>query len=274
MATQTIETAPDRGSADVAVAGTPAQVVGLVLLGLAPLTMFTIAVSTGTDSVEALPFLVIGIVLLAAAWLVARFGTWAAMVGVVLTVAAALAGFWVAFGLAAIASPADFVPATMFVLGMALSLAGGIRAIRRRRPPTVTATARGGSRLRVMAIAVVGAATVVSLGANMVGRTSVDAGAAKGATPVTMGPLEFTTAQVVVNAGDEAALLVDNQDAFLHDLVIPDQALEVTVNPGSEALLDVSSLAPGTYTFYCSLHSDTSDPDPTTAGMAATLVVE
>lgn len=274
MTTQAVETTPDRVSPPVDVAGSPAQVVGLVLLGLAPLTMFTIAVSTGTDGLEALPFLVIGIVLLTAAWLARRFGTWAAIVGVVLTVAAALAGFWVAFGLAAVASPADFVPATMFVLGLGLSMAGGIRAIWRRRDPTDAATARGGRRLGVVAIAVVGAATVVSLGTNLVGRTSVDAAAARAATPVVMGPLEFTAAQVVVDAGDGAALLVDNQDAFLHDLVLPDQDLAVTVTPGSEALLDVSKLTPGTYTFYCSLHSDTSDPDPTTAGMAATLVVE
>ncbi len=68
--------------------------------------------------------------------------------------------------------------------------------------------------------------------------------------------------------------MVRNDDAFLHDLVLPDHDLAVTASAGSERLLDVSSLPPGSYTFYCTLHSDTSDPNPETAGMAATLVVD
>ena len=256
------------------VAGTRTQVVGLTLLALAPLTMFAIGAAVGVAVEESVPFVVIGVVLAAAALAAGRYGTWSKVLGLVLTVAAVLAGFWLAFGLAAVARPGDFVPGVLFVLGVVLSLTGGIQAIAGRRRTPVTTATRGEGRARLVAVVAVGLAVVASTSANLVGRETVDPAVAAAATPVIMDALEFTSGEVSVASGSDTALLVRNQDAFVHDLEIPGEGVAVLVNPGSEALLDISGLAPGTYTFYCTLHSDTSDPDPASAGMAGTLVVQ
>ena len=274
MTTQEAESRIETGGDHTA--GARTQVVGLVLLALAPLTMFAIEVVAGFDASEFMIPLTIGTLLLAGAWLAGRFGTWSKIVGILLTLLTVLAGFWLAFGLSAIASPADFVPAVLFVLGVGLSLMGGIQAIRaRNRPGVGVAPAEGRARsLPAVSAVVVVLAAAVSLTAHVAGRQTVDVAAAADAAPVTMGAFAFTDAQVTVAAGPDAALLVSNRDAFLHDLAIPEHGIAATVNPGSQALLDVSGLAAGTYTFYCTLHSDTRDPDPASAGMAGTLVVQ
>lgn len=256
------------------VAGTRTHVVGLVVLALAPLTMFGVEVLAGYEASMYLVPLAIGTLLLVGAWLAERHGTWSKVLGIGLTVLTVLAGFWLVFGLGAISSPADFVPGVLFTLGVGLSLTGGIQAVRARNRPTVVGTTPGESRVRVLALVVVGLAIVVSLTAYLTGRQAVDATAAADATPVTMGAFEFATDEVTATSGPDATLLVSNRDAFLHDLAVPDHDLAVMVTPGSQALLDISSLAAGTYVFYCTLHSDTSDPDPATAGMAGTLVVQ
>lgn len=272
MTTQLADTSMEIDRAHAA--GTRTQVVGLVLLALAPLTMFAVEVAAGFDASEFMIPLTFGILVLAVAWCAGRFGTWSKVLGIVLTVLLVLAGFWLAFGLAAIQSPADFVPAVLFVLGVGMSLTGGIQAVGNRNRPTVIGATPGEGRARLIAVTVVVLAVVVSVATHLTGRQTVDSVAAADATPVTMDAFEFATAEVTVAAGADAALLVSNQDAFLHDLAIPSHDLAVTVTPGSQKLLDVTGLAAGTYTFYCTLHSDTSDPDPTTAGMAGTLVVQ
>lgn len=255
-------------------AGTATLVTGLAFLAAAPLTLFVVGMLAGVPIGEGLVFLVVGAVLAAGAVAARRSGTWAAVTGLVLTVLAVVAGFWVAFGLLAPASPGDFVPATMFVVGVVLALTGGVRAIAsRRRPPPAPGASGGERRTRAVALGLVVVAAIVSVGLNLAGRTSVDPAVAEGATPVTMAGFAFADREVVVAAGADAQLLVRNRDAFLHDLALPTYGLEVVVQPGSEALLDVSGLAPGTYVFYCTLHSDVDEPDPEAAGMAGTLVV-
>ena len=272
MSTHVAGSAPDLRRPHVA--GTRTQVVGLALLALAPLTMFAAGMATGTPLAEGVPFLVIGVVVGAGAWAAGRFGTSARVVGVLLTVLAVLAGFWLAFGLVAVGSPADFVPGVLFLLGVVLSLTGGVQSIVGRRGARVVEPTPGEGRARLVALAVVLLAVVVSVTVNLTGRQTVDAAVAARAAPVTMDAMAFASPQVVVTGGAGAELLVSNRDAFLHDLAIPGEDLAVTVTPGSQALLDVSGLAAGTYTFSCTLHSDTADPDPSSAGMAGTLVVQ
>ena len=255
--------------------GTRSQTLGLVLAALSPLTVFAVGVATGSPLTDALFFVVVAAVLGAAAWASARFGTWSTVLGLVLTVLAALAGFWLAFGLTAPDSPGDFVPAVLFVAGVALALVGGIRSlISRRRGRASTEPTAGERRTRTAVLALVGLALAGSVAANLASRSTVDAASAAGATEVEIAGFEFTGDEHRVAAGDSAALLVRNRDGFVHDLSLPAHDLAITVTPGSEGLLDVSSLDAGTYTFYCTLHSDTSVDDPEEAGMAGTLVVE
>lgn len=255
--------------------GSRRQTLGITLAALAPAVMFVVGGLTGSATGDGMIFLVIAAVLGATALATTRSGTWATVLGIVLTALAALAGFWIAFGLAAPASPGDFIPAVLFVLGVVLSLAGGVQAlVSRRRGRFATAPTKADVRTRSVVIGLVGLAAVGSIVANLTGRTTIDAADADGATEVEMAGFEFTEPTVTVAGGEGATLLVRNRDGFLHDLALPEHDLEVTVTPGSEALLDVSSLAAGTYTFYCTLHSDTSEPEADEAGMAGTLVVE
>lgn len=67
---------------------------------------------------------------------------------------------------------------------------------------------------------------------------------------------------------------VHNADLYLHDIALPETGLLVRVAPDGTATVDFDGVSPGTYTVYCTLHSDTTESDPARAGMAATLIVE
>jgi plastocyanin len=255
--------------------GARRQTLGLVLAALAPLVLFLVGALTGTPAGDLAAFVVVAAVLGASAWATTRFGGWATVLGIVLTVLASLAGFWIAIGLTAPASPGDFVPGVLFVLGVVLALLGGVQAlVSRRRGRFAPAPTETDRRTRSVVLVLIAVAVVGSSVANLTGRSIVDTADARGSTVVDVAGFAFTDPVVSVAGGEGAALLVRNRDGFLHDVTLPDHDLAVTVIPGSEALLDVSSLAAGSYTFYCTLHSDTREPDAESAGMAGTLVVE
>lgn len=67
---------------------------------------------------------------------------------------------------------------------------------------------------------------------------------------------------------------VHNADLYLHDIALPETGLLVRVAPDRTTTVDFGGVGPGTYTVYCTLHSDMTESDPARAGMAATLVVE
>lgn len=67
---------------------------------------------------------------------------------------------------------------------------------------------------------------------------------------------------------------VHNADLYLHDIALPETGLLVRVAPDRTTTVDFDGVRPGTYTVYCTLHSDMTESDPARAGMAATLVVE
>lgn len=71
-----------------------------------------------------------------------------------------------------------------------------------------------------------------------------------------------------------AHVQVHNADLYLHDIALPETGLLVRVAPERTTTVDFGGIGPGTYTVYCTLHSDLSESDPSRAGMAATLVVE
>jgi plastocyanin len=57
-------------------------------------------------------------------------------------------------------------------------------------------------------------------------------------------------------------LLIVNADPFVHDFTLSQLGIAFDVGPGSESLLDLSSVAAGTYDYFCSLHSGSAeDPD-------------
>jgi plastocyanin len=180
--------------------------------------------------------------------------------------------FWLVFGLAYPQAFGDFVPAVMFVLGVLLALGGAIAAlVQRRRGKVTTGVTSGERRILRAAGAIVAVAAATS---TVLSLTAGAQSAPAGATPVTISNFAFAEGQYEVAAGQQASLAVHNSDGFTHDIAIP--ALDVpaqTVLPGRDVTVDLAAAAPGTYTFYCTLHSDVSEPDAAQAGMAGTLIV-
>jgi len=193
------------------------------------------------------------------------------VLGVVVTLVLMLAGIWIAFGLALIASPVEFTTALAFVLGIVFSLAGNTMAfVRRRGRPTPEAASGGLRPVVVGTAAALGVAVIISSAIAVTTGTSVDAADAVGAQAVTMRGMAFTETEIVVPAEEPARLLVSNADPFVHDIVIRELDVDAALSPGDEVIVELTAPA-GSYTVYCTLHSDTSVADPAAAGMATRL---
>lgn len=83
---------------------------------------------------------------------------------------------------------------------------------------------------------------------------AIPAGGAGGGGPVAVSLTEFeiSPAPLTVSAG--GTLAVTNDGTTTHDLTVEDQDVATpTLNAGDTADLDVGSLAPGTYTIFCSI---------------------
>jgi plastocyanin len=212
------------------------------------------------------PLAIVGIVT-ALVW--RKGATWTHVLGVLATLALGAMMFWIAFGLAHPASFFDFVPSVMFVLGVVLSLVGNIGAIARRkhrRPASGTEQRVLQATVGIVVVAVLASGTM-----SLLGRDQVDPATVPDAIAVGMSNFEFEPLAIEAPAGGQ--LLVHNGDAFMHDFAIPALDIHADVRPGSRVLIDVPT-TPGTYVVYCTLHSDTSDPDPDPDGaMVARLTV-
>jgi plastocyanin len=251
---------------------TAVAVTGLVLAGLAPALMLVMSLVFGLDVGEDLGFLGIAI---AVPWVVAflvwRFGTWAKVLGILASLAAGVTLFWMAFGLMAPASFADFVSGVLLPLGVLLGLTGSIAAlVSQLRGRVEPAAGPGERRVVTAALGLVLLAAVVSGVLNLTGRTTVDEQAAAGATAATMKDFAFVEGTYETAAG--GSIVVRNDDPFLHDFTVPDLGIAVDVLPGSSQLVELDA-QPGEYTIYCTLHSDPSAEQPSPDEMAATLVV-
>ena len=227
---------------------------GLLLLAAVGLTFVIISIATGAPTEDLVFAVVILAVVGGAAWVVGKFdATWARVVGLVATLAFAFMVWWLVFGLFQVFSPIEFIVGLLTLLGFFISLVGGIRALVSAGREE-TEDSDGGARFRKGVLAVLGAAAVISIVGFFVTKETVDAAAASGATPIEMVAFEFEPASSTVPEG--ATLLVRNTDPFVHDFTFDPFGIAVTIGPGSEVLVDLSSVPAGSYTYYCSLHSD------------------
>lgn len=209
----------------------------------------------------------------------AAFATWrlrlaGKITAIVIALAAAVLMHFAAFGLAYPGAFADFVGAVMFVLGVGFAFGGGIAGIVQQRRGNVQLHAgRREAKIMRAAIVVLALAVVGSGIASLASRTTVDSAAAAGATAVTMQNMAFTPGTYEIAAGEPAKILVHNSDAYMHDFTIPALDIKQALTPGSSTLVEITAPA-GSYTVYCTLHSDTSETDPQEAGMAAALIAK
>lgn len=242
---------------------------GLAMVGLAPFLMLAAGLLWGLDVGDQLGFLVPGIVLpWVSTFLVWRFGTWAKVVAIVVALAGLATLFWTAFGLARPASFFDFVPGLLVVPGGLIVLVASIAGIVATRRGHIVAGREGGERRAIgVVLAVVGVLAVVSAVLTISLRTSVDASNAS--AEVDLKDFEFDQSGYSVTGG--SAIVVRNQDPFVHTFTIDALGIDVVLGPGDAALVDIPAQA-GSYVVYCKLH--TSDPEkPTSSDMASKLSI-
>lgn len=236
---------------------------GLMATAMILVTILTYLLIDTEDSYW--PVAAVATVVAIVAW---RFdGLWAKILGLLGTFAVGGSVFFLVFGIFQPFSPFEFILGLMFVVGFLTSLGGGIMtlAVGGKREPGPSARGRG---FRRVALGFIGVASIVSVVGFLLTRTTVTEAEAQGKAPVEMTNFEFAPETVSVASGQ--SLLLENEDAFAHDFTLDEFDIDVAVGPGSDAVVDVSSIPPGTYEFYCSLHTDPA----TGEGMTGQLVVE
>ncbi len=241
------------------------QLFGLALMATAMtvVTILTIFVFDTEDSFW--PLAAIAVVVTLVVW---RFdGVWAKTLGLLGTLAIGGSAFFFALGLFHPFSPIEFIVGLLVVVGFFASLVAGIMtlAVGRRRDPGPTPRGR---RFRKVVLGVMGVASVVSVVGFLLTRTTVAEAEAQGAATVDMTNFEFHPGATSM-ASDQGLMLV-NKDPFAHDFTLDELDIQVDVRPGSEAIVDLSSLPPGTYHYFCSLHTDPA----TGEGMTGELTIE
>jgi plastocyanin len=241
--------------------------VGLGLGALAPLTFVIAGLVTGVPISDLMFFLITAAILLAGAAAVWWLGMVGKVLGIVAGVLVGFALFWMAFGLRFPAAFVDFVPGVLLPLGLLLGVGGSIAGIASRKRPGPTWVE---TRLVAGALGLVVLAAAASAVITLVSRTTIEPPA--GAVTSTMEQFEFVEGTYEVQAGQPTTIVVHNADPAVHDFTIPALGIAETINPGSDAAITLTA-EPGTYTIYCTLHSDTGVADPEAAGMAARLVV-
>ena len=228
------------------------QTFGLALIAATLITgvILTLVLLDGDDIAM---FGTIAAVAVGATYVTWRFDTqWARALGLVGTILS-LGLFFFAFGLLHLFSPIEFMMAVGYVFGFFISLVGGIRALIAGRKHEQVPASSGG-RFRTTVLAVIGVAAVVSIAGFMLTKESVDETESAGAATLEMAKFEFNPGASDVPV--DGKLLIQNTDPFVHDFTLDVLDIAVTVGPGSEALVDLSGLAPGTYGYVCSLHTD------------------
>ena len=241
----------------------------LVLVALGPLLMFAAGLLWGLDvSEDAVFFLGAAAVALIGAVLVARFGTWAKIVGIVSAVLAGGALFWTAFGLATPNSFFDFMPGVLVLPGALTTIVASVAAIVAGRRAHATVKPERGERTAIrVALGVVVVATVASAALTFVGSSEASG---SGDVEVVASDFEIDPGTFEVAAGD--TILVRNDDPFMHTFTIDHLGIDETLNPGSSVLIEVPDEG-GTHVFYCRPH--TFEPeDPTEDDMAGELTVQ
>jgi plastocyanin len=246
------------------------QVLGLLLMALAPLLMLGAALAWGLDVGDDGGFFgVTTAIPLIGAFLAWRFGAWAKIVAIVTGLLTGMALFWTAFGLFAPNSVFDFVPGLLVLPGLVLVIVAGIKAFRAARRGDVVASAEGGERrTAAIVLGVVGVLALLSAVLTATGQESVD-DTSDAAFTVVATDFEFDKAAYEASAGD--TILVRNKDPFAHTFTVDELDVDVTLSPGSEKLVTLPGTT-GEFIAYCEPH--TSDPDdPSEDDMASRLEV-
>ena len=250
---------------------TRTQVLGLVLIAGAVLFTLIAGVTAGIPMSDA-SFLILPIVLAgvgaALSW---RFGLWAKILGIVLGLGAGMVVFWLVFGLFVPASFVEFSSGAAFLIGVLLTLGGGIAAIVHRRDERVEAT-RTERMVDRGALALVALALVVSFPLWLAARGGVDPAVAAGLPELSMANFAFDGATTATAEAGEVSVVVRNTDAFVHTFTVDELGVDVQLVPGSAEVITFPAEPGQTIAYYCVPHSSEGGDEPD--DMAGTLAIE
>ena len=232
-----------------------ATILGLVLCGVAwilGLLATFISGEVGFVTVLFAIFLAVTVVLIG---LVRRFGAWAlVLTALLMLLNLAGSGRHMVEGLRFPDSFFDFAPSLFSVAGSLLALGGAIVAlVARRRHATRSAPTRTERSAAGGLVAVLVALAALSGVLTLANRDRVSAEAKAGALPVRMKATKFEPERVEARASQPLRILVRNSDPGYHSFTIAALDTDVTVNPGSERLIDLGDVPPGEYAYVCTL---------------------
>ncbi len=176
--------------------------------------------------------------------------------------AAASTVFYLAFGTFQPFSPIEFVAGLLLLIGFLFALVGGFGSLIRHRRGSVP----GGERVRLGAMSLIGLAALASIAGFLTTRSTVDAARASDAVVVDMKNFVFEPEEVSIDAGEQ--LLLTNSDAFAHDFTLEEFRPVHVLWPRERGSRRCQRAFPGTYTYFCSLHTFDGE------GMIGTLTVE
>ena len=135
-----------------------------------------------------------------------------------------------------------------------MALVGGIVAFiqSRQESPRNVATVAERNTFRGIG-AVIAVLVVVSGVVTLAGRESVGDAERVGATEIVMKKTEFETTELEAKAGEEVRLVLKNNDLFMHNFIIEELAIDVTIGPRSEKLLKFKPASAGTFKYICDI---------------------
>jgi len=187
--------------------------------------------------------------------LVRRFGGWGlGFTALLMLLNLAASGRFMVVGFPYPASFFDFTISLFSVSGSLIALGGAIVAlVARRRHATRATPTRTERRAAGALVALLAGLTVMSGVLTLANRESVSAEAKVGALPVGMKSTKFEPQRLEIRAGQPVRLLIRNDDPSIHSFTSAALDMDVTVNPGSERLIELAALPPGEYSYHCRL---------------------
>ena len=153
----------------------------------------------------------------------------------------------------------DFGATLVAIVALLAAAVGGVVSFVQRRRGAVRQTATTAERRWLVgATGVVVALVALSGVLHIASIESVAADAKAGAIAVAMNNTRFEPAEITVQSGRPATLVVKNQDLGVHTFTVEALGINEVIIGGSEQLIAIASSSPGSFEFVCEIvgHED------------------
>ena len=232
------------------------------------LIIFAALITITIDPADALFVVLFAVPSIVIIGLTLYFGSWALIVGAVWALLNLVMNApSILPSLTHVDSFFDFGLSLPLIVSLVVATVGGVTAFVQNRRGTARTAATGSEKRVFSAIIVVVVGLMVLSGILQIATTTtVSAEDKVGAVEVAMEDIEFAPARINVAADSPSKLAVKNEDLIVHNLTIEALDISVSITGGSEKLIELPSLAAGTYEYVCTVpgHDD----------MKGTLVVQ